>query len=331
MSGETRREIRFGLIGLGRHGLRYATHLLEDVPGARLTAVCRRDEKEGRDFADRHGLNYYSDYRELIEDHEVDAIAAVVSPDLHPDICRCAATAGKHILLEKPLARNLGEAQQILKHLSGPGIKFMLAQTLRFNSVVGEIKRRIGEVGRIHLMNFNQHMEPLGLAWLDDPVRAGGGNILHTGVHTFDLIHFLTGRNVVWAWCRLGQIYQRRNEDLFTAVFELEDGIRCLVDSSKVTSGRSGRIEVVGEKGQLVGDHVLGRLDLIQGRRAAPIQTPEPVHTVHKALEAFVECVLMDRPTPVTAADGLRTLEVATMCYRSVETGRVVRAEEIAI
>jgi predicted dehydrogenase len=324
-------EVRFGLIGLGRHGSRYAKHIMDDVPGARLTAVCRQDEEKGRIFADQHGLSYYADYRELIECPEVDAIAVVVSPDLHPEICRHAVSAGKHILLEKPLARNLGEGQQILKHLSGAEIKFMLAQTLRFNSVVRAIKDRISKLGRIHLMSFNQHMEPLGLTWLDDPVTAGGGNILHTGVHTFDLIHFLTGQSVAWAWCRLDQVYQQRTEDFFAAVFGLENGTRCVVESSKVTAGRSGRIEVIGEKGQLMGDHVLGRLDLIQGYKAVPVETAKPVYTVQKVLKTFVECLLEDLPMPITTADGLRTLEVATMCYRSVETGRVVTAEEVAI
>jgi predicted dehydrogenase len=327
---DEKREVRFGLIGLGRHGSRYASHLLEDVPGARLTSVCRRDKEKGRAFADRHGLSYHSDYGRLIEDPGVDAIAVAVSPDLHPAICRCAVAAGKHILLEKPLARNLGEGQQIQRQLSGAEIKFMLAQTLRFNSVVGEIKRRIGELGQIHLLAFNQRMEQHGLDWLDDPATAGGGNVLHTGVHVFDLLHFLSGREIEWAWCRADRIYHRRTEDLFAAVFGLQDGVRCVVDSCKVTEGRSGRIELVGTKGQLVGDHVLGTLSLVQGRQARPLEVAEPVHTVQLTLKAFVECLLKDRRPPITVEDGLRTLRVVEMCYRSAESGRVVRAEEIA-
>jgi len=325
----TDRPIRFGLIGLGRHGSRYARHLLEDVDGARLTAVCRRDEKTGRAFAEGHGLAYYKDYRRLIEDPQVDAVAAAVSPDAHLDICRRAARAGKPVLLEKPLARDLAEGRRLQEIVEGTGITFMLAQTLRFNSVVRAIKDRIGELGRIHLMAFNQRMEPHGLAWLDDPRAAGGGNVLHTGVHTFDLIHFLSGRPVEWAWCRTGRVYQRKTEDLYTAVLGLNGGLRCLLDAGKVTGGRSGRIEVIGDEGQLVGDHVLGTLSLIRGRQADALEVAPPVPTVREALRAFVDCISGDGCPPVTAADGVRTLQVVEMCYRSAETGCVVTAGEI--
>ncbi len=321
--------LRFGLIGLGRHGSRYAHHLLEDVSGARLTAVCRRDEKQGRAFAEPHGLAFYGDYGRLIEDPRVDAVAVAVSPDVHLDICRRAVAAGKHILLEKPLARSLAEGRRLQQIVEGSGVIFMLAQTLRFNSVVRAIKDHIGGLGRIHLMAFNQRMEPHGLAWLDDPRAAGGGNLLHTGVHTFDLIHFLGGRAIEWAWCRTGRVYQRKTEDLYTAVLELEGGLRCLLDAGKVTGGRSGRIEVVGDEGQLVGDHVLGTLSMIRDRQAVALEVAEPVPTVRETLAAFVRCVSEGVPPPVTAADGVRTLRAVEMCYRSAQTGRVVTADEI--
>jgi predicted dehydrogenase len=292
--------------------------------------VCRRDREAGQAFAEQHGLAFYDDYRGLIENPKVEAIAVAVSPDLHPDICRRAVDAGKHILLEKPLARNLAEGRQISNLVSGSGVKFMLAQTLRFNSVVLEMRRLRDELGQIHLLAFNQRMEPHRLDWLDDPQIAGGGNILYTGVHIFDMLYFLSGEEVTWAWCRTERVYHRRTEDLFAAVLGLERGKTiCLIDSCKVTGGRSGRIELVGERGQLVGDHVLGTLARIQDRQATPLDPPSPVHTVQKALETFVDCLLSDGDPPITAQDGLRTLRVAQMCYRSAESGRVVRAEEI--
>jgi predicted dehydrogenase len=330
VSPAAQRKISFGLIGLGRHGSRYAAHLLHDVPRARLVAVCRRERDAGRAFARQHGLAFYDDYRRLIEDPAVEAIAVAVSPDLHPDICRRAVDAGKHILLEKPLARNLAEGCQILELVEGIGIKFMLAQTLRFNSVVREIKKQLGRLGRIHMLTFNQRMEHHDLAWLDDPEVAGGGNILHTGVHIFDMIHFLVEEEVAWAWCRWEHIFHPHTEDLFAAVMGLQGRKTiCLIDSCKVTGGRSGRIEVVGEKGQLVGDHVLGTLSLIEGRHAVPLEPQPPVHTVQEILETFVDCLLTDGDPPITAQDGMRTLRAAQLCYRSAESGRVVRAEEI--
>jgi predicted dehydrogenase len=186
-------------------------------------------------------------------------------------------------------------------------------------------------VGEIRLAAFNQRMERLELHWLDDPQVAGGGNILHTGVHIFDLIHFLLEGEVEWVWCRTDRVYHQRTEDIFGAVLGLQKGKAiCLIDSCKVTGGRSGRIELVGERGQLVGDHVLGTLIHIEGRRAVSVELPSPVHTVQKVLEAFADCILADRAPSITAGDGLRTLQVAEMCYRSAQNGTVAKAEELS-
>lgn len=323
--------VNFGLIGLGRHGSRYAAHLLADVPRAILVAVCRRDQEMGQAFARQHGLAFYGDYRQLIQDPRVEAIAVAVSPDLHLDICRRGVEAGKHILLEKPLARNLAEGQEIVELMEGAGIKFMLAQTLRFNSVVQEVKRLSGQLGQIHLMAFNQRSECYAKAWRDDPQVGGGGTILDIGVHIFDLIHFIAEDQVEWVWCQRARVFHRRTEDFFVAVLGLRKGrIKCLIDSCKFTDGRSGRIELVGEKGQLVADHVLGTLARIEGRQAIPLEPPPPVHTVQKALETFVDCILTDRQPPITVRDGLYTLRVVEMCYRSAKSGRMVRAEDVS-
>jgi len=92
--------IGIGLIGLGRHGSRYATHLLDDsIPRARLTAICRRNRAEGASFADRHALRFHEDYRALIADPAVHAIVVVTPPALTPQISLEAVRARKAMLI----------------------------------------------------------------------------------------------------------------------------------------------------------------------------------------------------------------------------------------
>jgi predicted dehydrogenase len=323
------KKVRFGLIGLGRHGARYARHLLNDVPGARLTAVCRRDEAAGKVFAEEHGLSFYADYGRMMEDPQVDAVAVVVSPDLHLDICRAAVEAGKHIVLEKPLARSLSEGHQIRELISSAAITFMLAQTMRFNSVVQEMRRFKDQLGAIHLMAFNQRTEPFSFGWRDD-ARLCCGTILDIGVHMFDLAHFFSGAEPAWAWCRQDRIVHHQTQDLFAAVLGFRDPrIVCTFDSCKYTGGRSGRIELVGERGQLVGDHIWGTLSLIQDEELIPLDVPGPVHTIIKVLETFVDCIRTDRQPPITVQDGLRTLRAVELCNRSAAGGRIVDIDEI--
>ena len=96
--------IRIGLIGLGRHGMRYAQHMRELAPRATLVAVCRRDALQGAAFADTHGLRFHNDFRALIADPHVDAVVVVTPPSLTSVICGEAIRANKPLLIEKPLA-----------------------------------------------------------------------------------------------------------------------------------------------------------------------------------------------------------------------------------
>src|SRR5688572_33419486 len=84
-----------GIVGAGKHGLRYVRHLTGDVDDARLVAVCRRDREEGRAVARAHGCAFYDDWRALIEDPAVEAVVAVVPPILNPLIAEAACAARK--------------------------------------------------------------------------------------------------------------------------------------------------------------------------------------------------------------------------------------------
>ena len=85
MTAAGKAELRIGLAGLGIHGIRYANHLLAgDVPGASLAAICRRDERSGREFARSHGVGFAATVEELAERKDVDALVVALTPDLHP-------------------------------------------------------------------------------------------------------------------------------------------------------------------------------------------------------------------------------------------------------
>lgn len=307
---------------MGAHGSRYAAHLTTDVPGARLVAVCRRDRIAGEAWAGEHGARFHADYDSLLADPEVDAVAVVTTPDLHVDIARKAAARGKHLLLEKPLAVNAAEAARLARAVAGGAGRVMVAQTLRWNSVVRTLRAGIPEVAPLHMIRLSQRMEAQRHPWQRDAAVAGGGNILHTGIHLFDLVRYFTGDEVSRVSCEMKRQQNPALEDVFAAVMRLEGSdMLVLVDSSKATGSRSARIELVGEGGQLVGDHVHGYARRIKGYETADLAPPPPVFTVREALRAFVSALERGETPPVTVVDGLRAVEIADACYRSVEGG----------
>ncbi|TDI14350.1 MAG: Gfo/Idh/MocA family oxidoreductase [Acidobacteria bacterium] len=320
------KEIRVGLIGLGIHGARYAHHLETDVPGALLAAVCRQDRVAGEAFADRRDVAFFSDFRLLMDSGQVDAVCAVVPPDLHVEIAEAAAAAGVALLLEKPLAVDVACARRILQASSNSAAAVMVAHTLRYNPVVLRVRELMAGLGRIHLIAVNQRFEPASRPWLDRP--GPGGIILNTGIHEFDLVRFVTHCEIRSVRCLTRRVGTRRTEDVFAAVMELEPGeVLATVDASRHVGGRSGRIEVAGADGQIVADHAHSWVSRLSGRTSETYRLNEEVPTVRETLVDFVRLVRGEIDNPIPVLEGARAVAVAEACLRSASTGREEKVE----
>ena len=317
--------IAVGLIGAGKHGQRYAHHVVRDVPELRLAALSRQDHARSAEQARQLGCRYHDTWQALVDDPAVEAVVAAVPPSLHPDVAGAVARRRKPLLIEKPLATTGAVACEVARMLRAAAVPCLMAHTLRWNAVVTAMRERIAGLGPLRAMLLNQRFEPSTLGWLDDPTAAGGGIVLHTGVHSFDLVRWLTGREIVRVTCRTFRASTIRTEDNFLAVLELE-GSEALVavNGSRATAGRSGLIDVAGAEGQLLGDHALGWCFSIRGLERTPVPLPETVPTVREAQRAFVRLIVAGETPRTSLEDGARAVLVAEACYRSAERGAAV-------
>jgi predicted dehydrogenase len=320
--------LRLGLIGAGKHGLRYARHIVDDVPEAGLAALCRRGRAEGEKAAAAFGCLWFDDFHRLIDHPGVDAVVSAVPPALHGAIVEAASRAGKPLLIEKPLAVSLAEARRIRDLVTAHGLPCMVAHTLRFNGVVQALRANLSEIAPLQTIYLSQRFEPSSLTWLDRRAEAGGGIALHTGVHSFDLLRYLSGLEVGQVWGTIDQRFTRETEDTFALLFRMRDGaVQGAVAGSRTTRGRNGLIELAGERGQFLGDHVHGFAYLLRGREHAALPVEENVPTVRDTVRAFVRALRDGTPFPITVEDGLRAVAVADACYRSAALGRPVDVE----
>jgi predicted dehydrogenase len=311
-----------GLIGLGKHGSRYARHIVEDLTDAALVAVCRRNRAEGEKLAERYRCAFYDDYRDLVANPRVDAVVVAVPPTLHPAIAEAACGAGKPLLVEKPLATSLAAAQHIASVVSGSSVRAMVAHTLRFNSTVQTVRAHLPEVGPLHALYLSQRFEPSSLDWLDRRAESGGGIVLHTGVHSFDLLRFLTGCEVTRVWCRTVQIITRETEDSFVMTCQLSNSsLVASIAGSRAMGGRVGLLDLAGARGHLLADHVHGFVHLVRGTERLALPVPVPVPTVRETLGAFVRALRDGTSFPISIEDGLRAVAIADAAYRSAERG----------
>ncbi|MFQ5665191.1 MAG: Gfo/Idh/MocA family protein [Candidatus Binatia bacterium] len=313
-----------GLIGVGAHGHRYARHIARDLPSLRLVALARRNLELARRQAGEFGCRAYGDYRELIAAPDVEAIVVVVPPTLHADIIHAAAAARRPVLLEKPAAPDLTVGRQMLHTVRAANIPVMVAQTLRYNSVVRLLMEQRSRVGRIHAMRFSQHFEPSRPSWIDDPAVAGGGVTLHTGVHNFDLARLLSGLEAERVSCEMSSVLTARTEDNFSAVIRFRGAVVASVNGSRATASRCGSIELTGQHGQLTADHVCNTVHVIHGSVVAELPVPPAVPTVREVLRDFATALRRGRAMPISLEEGLRAVAIVEACYRAAQGGQAV-------
>lgn len=319
-----------GLIGVGKHGSRYAHHITQDLPSLRLVALARRNRELAREQAAELRCRAYDDYRELIAAPDVDAIIVVVPPTLHGAIIEAAAAARKPVLLEKPAAVSVSEGRRMRQAVRAAGIAVMVGQTLRYNGVVRAVLQAREHIGRVHSLRLSQRFEPSRPGWIDDPAIAGGGMIMHTGVHSFDLMRVLSGLEAERVSCERSYIRTTETEDNFTAIVRLADGATLAsIAGSRATASRSGPIEIAGEHGQIIADHLLNTAFVLRGTSVTPLAVPPPVATVRAITADFAAAVARGAPMPIPLEEGLRAVAIAEACYKAARLNRAVSVPAI--
>ena len=313
--------LRIGLIGVGRHGSRYIHHLLHDLPGVSLAALCRKRIEEGLPSLLKTEIPVYGDYRALITDPAVEAVVVVTPPSLCPEICFEAVKARKPILIEKPLASTGREARAMVSAAEKAGLLLMTAQTLRFDSTILVLKDHLAEIGRLRYATFTSRIETKASAYVRSPIPGQRGALLEFGIHLLDMVPFLTSQEIVGVRCELDQLPSVAPDTVAIVQAQTVSGVQCVLDIARVVAGRVARTEWVGTQGQIAADWLHQRVSGVIGDTAPFEWAVQPQQTILATLRAFVHAIETNSPPPITGRDGCRAVEVADACYRSAELG----------
>ncbi len=238
----------------------------------RLVAIAGRDRARVEAAARRYGYEKaVTDWRDLIDDPEVQVFDNGAPNNLHAEPCIAAARAGKHIICEKPLARDAAEAKRMLEAAQAAGVVHMCAFNYRFVPALKLAHDIIaaGRLGRIYHFRARYLQEWImdpnfGMVWRLDASEAGSGALGDLGTHIIDLARFLVGEpasvNGVTATFineragASGATQQVGVDDAFVAAVQFENGAIGTLEASRFARGRRNHqvIEVNGEKGSIV-------------------------------------------------------------------------------
>lgn len=308
--------LRIGLIGLGRHGRRYADHLVRgDVPGARLAAFWRRDAARGARDAEVLGSPFQARPEDVLA--ASDAVVVVVPAVEHVALAEAAAAAGLPTLLEKPLARTLAEGTRIVDAFEARSGRLMVAQTLRFDPLTLGLRAHLAGGDPLRGFDLEQRLEPRGLAWEHDPVLAGGGVLIQTGIHGLDAIRFITGQRLELESGHLDHLLGHDTED--QAMLRVRAGdVAGHLRTSKIGGSRHHRYALYLDGSGIEADYIARTLTVTRGRDRQVTAVPE-IPTVSTVLGAFVGWISGARPDcPVPPREALEAVRVVDEAYRRV-------------
>ena len=319
--------INIGIIGLG--GIARWMHVPQIKESGKFRVCAAADIRPDDGLAGQLEIPaYYTDYRRLLADPEIDAVLVSTTHDLHKEHCCAALRAGKHVIVEKPIARNLEESEAILEAADQAGTTLMVGFCERFDPRNWHIKNLLqeGTLGRPlsaridHYQNFNP---PAG-SWWRNREMVGGGSVIGSGVHRLDLLRWFLGEPVAVYATGIGMPERLEAEACVHAAITFESG--AVADFSINWAAFSfpyyEGVSVTGSDGTVVRQDGMMKLSLRGVENGAmKEEAAGPCPTMY---EHFAHCIETGE-TPLTSGhEGHESLRLVRAIYQSMETSEVV-------
>jgi predicted dehydrogenase len=341
-------KIRWGVIGSG--GIARRRTIPEGIAkasNAMLSAVLDKDLRINAEVARQFNATPVTSLEGLLA-RDIDAVYIATPAHLHYEHVEACATAGKHVLCEKPLGMTVAQAQEMIALCDAHGVKLGCAFMMRFVAQHQEALRLIqqGRLGRpvYARAQLSCWYPPLAGAWRQDPTTGGGGSLMDMGGHCIDLLEMFFG-NVAKVSCFIGNtVHSYRSEDSAVATLFFENGALATVDTFFCIPDAGSRnvLELYGSQGSIlaqgtIGQGPAGRMFAFlkgedRGYEAQQARTgdqgvaidPEPGNTYQAEIEEFSTAILDDRAPSIGGALGLRSQRILAACYESARLGKTV-------
>lgn len=347
------REVRLGIIGCG--AVTELRHLpaLKSVRGVKVSALADVDSVKLERVAGRFGvMERYTDYRQLIESGEMDAVAVCVPPQFHTEIALLALESEKHVFIEKPLALSLEDCDLLRKcAASHDALKVMVGFNLRWHRLVLAAREAIHrkELGDIKLvrtvLTSGVRLRDDFADWRRQP-QSGGGALFELGVHHFDLLRFLLEKE-------MEEVYASSLAGDETAIVAARmNGDTQVVSAFSEGTGENHEFEIYGERGWLrvscyradglerygasqysgsMGTRLRG---IARTLREAPRiisqwrRGSDYVATYAEQWRHFIDAIACNKPIASTLTDGRRALEIALAAWAANSTKQATRPDQ---
>ena len=337
--------VRFGLLGCGRIAKRHSELLGGGIiEGARLVAVCDSDLARADAIAAKFKVSAYADLNEMLARDDIDAVAVLTPSGMHPQHAIACARAGKHVVVEKPMALRLQDADDMIRACDEAGVKLFVVKQNRFNVPIVKAREALdaGRFGKLVLGTvrvrwcrdqayYNQ--DAWRGTWAQD-----GGVLTNQASHHIDMLEWFFG-DVVSVHARsTTALVKIETEDTAVATLKFRNGALGIVEATTAVrpADLEGSLSILGEKGTVeVGGFAMNQIRHWRFINELPsdkeviekfsVNPPNVYGFGHQAYYQHVVDCLADRGAAlVDGLQGRKSLELISALYESIETGQEV-------
>jgi UDP-N-acetylglucosamine 3-dehydrogenase len=330
--------IRVGVIGLGLFG-EIHSDAITGIPNMELAALCTRTEARLEELARKFGVSKaHADYRELLNDPEIDAVNVTTMWDQHTEPTVAALEAGKHVFVEKPMASTVADCQRICDAAKAAEGILMVGHICRFNPRYVSAKREIeaGKLGRIVALSSRRNIPA---AWTPEILNKIGP-LVGDGVHDTDLMLWLTGDTIVSVYAQTVSLRGLKYPDVGQTMYRFASGttatmetIQCMPE--KTPFDIDERMTIIGGDGFL---HIQDTFPNIGVCSKEGFRSPDTTYwpelygvtggALRDELMYFARCIAEGRaPEIITPEESMAALRATLAAEQSAATGTVVRLD----
>jgi UDP-N-acetyl-2-amino-2-deoxyglucuronate dehydrogenase len=335
----------FSLVGCGRIAERHAELLAGHVEGAKLVAVCDVQEDRARALGEKYGAPWFTDMHEMMRTVECDVVSILTDSGSHARLTVEVAPYGKHVVVEKPMALDLRDADEMIRACDAAGIRLFVVKQNRFNVPIRKAREALeaGRFGKIVMGTVRVRWCRPQSYYDQDPWRgrwaSDGGVLANQASHHVDMLEWMLGDVVsVFAMARTALV-DIEAEDTAAVLLRFRSGAIGIIEATTAARPKNleGSLSILGENGAVVvGGFALNHMTTWQFTEPEPgdedvlanysVNPPDVYGFGHRAYyEHIVESMREGSPHLVDGLEGRRSLELITAIYESVESGQEVR------
>ena len=311
------KKLGVAVIGTGQWGKNHA-RVYTELPSAELIAICDVNAERAKAMAAQYGVKAYSDSTQMFKNKEIEAVNVCTWSTVLAKEALKALHAGKHVLVEKPMATNPKQAKKLVQTAQENGLHLTVGFLMRFIPGLQSIRqsvenKKIGEFVCATAKRVSQWPERIGDV----------GVVKDTAIHDIDVMRFISGQDPISVYAKMGSMRIKKFEDYAHIMLTYADGKSAFIESNWLTPYKTRTLTVTGSDAIMRLDYITQDLWIEQQKES--VQPRYPFQEPLKAeLQHFVDCIVEKKKPLVTGEDGVRALEVATAAIQSSAKNRAI-------